>query len=96
MRTYINLKCLHCGGELYYSDLNQLRCENCGPITSLFATKSEPGIAVGSLDPNSLPIEADNITLSHKDLGMTIDIPFSTLCKIETIEINGIKFKKEN
>ena len=57
---------------------------------------SEPGIAVGSINPNTLTIDADNITLSHKDLGLTIDIPFSTLCKIETIEINGIKFKKEN
>lgn len=96
MSTYINQKCLRCGGELYYSDLNQLMCENCGPMVSLFTAKSEPGIAVGSLNPNSLTIEADNITLSHKDLGMTIDIPFSTLCKIETIEINGVKFKKEN
>lgn len=55
--------------------------------------------AVGSFDLNpysSVVIETQDLKLLQTDLGLTIDIPFSVLCKIETIEINGIKFKKEN
>jgi hypothetical protein len=41
-------------------------------------------------------IETNDLQILHKSLGLTIDIPFNALCKIETIEINGIKFVREN
>lgn len=55
-------------------------------------------IGIGKLDFNpykNIIINCDNLELQQRDLGLTIDIPFSVLCKIETIEINGIKFVKE-
>lgn len=56
----------------------------------------DTGIGVGTCNPyTSVIIKTQNLQLMQTDLGLTIDIPFSTLCKIETIEINGIKFKKE-
>lgn len=99
MRTYIDGGCMHCGGALYYNEKNQLMCENCGQMVSLFTVNSKPGIAYGNLNWNPyehLVIETQNLQLLQTDLGLTIDIPFSVLCKIETIEINGIKFVKEN
>ena len=59
----------------------------------------DDGVAIGSLDLNpysSVVIQTQDLKLLQTDLGLTIDIPFSVLSKIETIEINGIKFKKEN
>lgn len=40
-------------------------------------------------------IQTQDLKILQTDLGLTVDIPYSVLCKIETIEINGIKFKKE-
>ena len=57
------------------------------------------GIACGTIDFNtrqSVIIQTQNLKLLQTDLGLTIDVPFDALCKIETIEINGIKFVKEN
>lgn len=57
------------------------------------------GIAVGKMDMNpyqTIIIKTQDLKLLQTDLGLTIDIPFDVLCKIETIEINGIKFVKEN
>ena len=57
------------------------------------------GVAYGSLDLNpydSIVIQTKDLKILQTDLGLTIDIPYSVLCKIETIEINGVKFKKEN
>ena len=58
-----------------------------------------PAMSVGKIDINpyqTIIIQTQNLKLLQTDLGLTIDIPFDVLCKIETIEINGIKFVKEN
>lgn len=40
-------------------------------------------------------IDADEIKLHKKDIGITIDISNEIISKIEYIEINGFKFTKE-
>lgn len=62
-------------------------------------TIQDTGISLGKIDCNpysEVIIQTQDLKLLQTDLGLTIDIPFSVLSKIETIEINGIKFKKEN
>ena len=100
--------CPECGGRMntYIEHTSQFECVirtvcmlcdyEKPDLNSTTYTNYDSGTAVGSVDPNCVTIEADNIILSQKDLGMTIDVPFSVLCKIETIQINGIKFVKEN
>ena len=62
-------------------------------------TIDDSGVSIGNIYNNPyehIIIQTQNLQLLQTDLGLTIDIPYSVLCKIETIEINGIKFKKEN
>lgn len=47
-------------------------------------------------DATKIIIQTKNLELIQTDLGLTIDVPFSALCKIETIKINGVKFVREN
>ena len=42
-----------------------------------------------------ITIDADEIKLCQKDIGITIDISNEIISKIESIEINGFKFMKE-
>lgn len=61
-------------------------------------TVYDDGNGIGKIDYNpytNIIIKTENLKLLQTDLGLTIDIPFNVLCKIETIEINGIKFVKE-
>lgn len=78
-------------------------CSSCGyekpDINYKTYTNSGTGIAYGNLNWNPyehIIIQTKDLKLLQTDLGLTIDIPFSVLCKIETIEINGVKFKKED
>lgn len=62
-------------------------------------TIKDNGAGIGNAEYNPYTkavIKTENLQLQQTGLGLTIDVPFSALCKIETIEINGIKFKKEN
>ena len=62
-------------------------------------TAYDDGTGIGKIDYNpytNVIIKTENLKLLQTDLGLTIDVPFDVLCKIETIEINGIKFVKEN
>lgn len=103
--------CPKCGTEmdtLLIQSINCLdgkirtMCPNCGYEKSNidYVTYTSDGTATAYGDLNWNPyehliIETQNLQLLQTDLGLTIDVPFSTLCKIETIEINGIKFVKE-
>ena len=62
-------------------------------------TICDGGTGIGKVDYNpytNVIIKTENLKLLQTDLGLTIDVPFDALCKIETIEINGIKFVREN
>ena len=54
--------------------------------------------AVGCVGVNthqSIIINTETLQLKQRDLGITIDIPNEILNNIETIEVNGFVFKKE-
>ena len=64
-----------------------------------FIVSDGTGVAYESLNWNPYEhviIQTKDLKILQTDLGLTVDIPFSVLSKIETIEINGIKFVKEN
>ena len=42
-----------------------------------------------------ITIDADEIKLCQKGIGITIDISHEIISRIESIEINGFKFTKE-
>lgn len=77
-------------------------CHRCGyeakVLNYITYTDSSPRMAVGKF-PNpyrNVIIEAETLQIHHNNLGLTIDIPINSLRNIETIEINGFKYKKEN
>lgn len=66
--------------------------------SDIFSIYDGTATAYGNLNWNPyehITIQTQDLKILQTDLGLTVDIPYSVLCKIETIEINGIKFKKE-
>ena len=100
--------CPKCGGEMRTRctdgpEYTKTICIHCGyenpTLDSVTYTTSGTGVAYGNLNWNPyehITIQTKDLKLLQTDLGLTIDVPFSVLSKIETIEINGIKFNKED
>jgi hypothetical protein len=55
------------------------------------------GVALGKLDGASdIIIDAETISIREKDICIIINVSDGVLSQVESIEINGFKFIKEN
>lgn len=46
--------------------------------------------------PKQVVIETDHIFISHKDLGLNIDVDTKQIKELRRITINGVSFVREN
>ena len=84
-----------CGGDRSKCDFYPEVREKAQREVIVSLMDNDSGIAVGSLDYNSIIIETDQLKLCQNGLDITVDITNDVLSKTENIVINGYKFIKE-
>jgi hypothetical protein len=63
---------------------------------SLLADGNAVAISKSDCNPYAIIIKTNDLKIYHTDLEMTVAVSDDILSKIETIEVNGYKFIKEN